>query len=543
MNSISYKTRSNSNISYHNVELKAKQSFFLLAIALNASNAKALPATYELSSLNGANGFQVNGINSQDFSGRSVSTAGDFNGDGLQDIIIGASSADAIGRTNAGQTYVIYGRAASYTSQLNLSQLNGTNGFIINGISENHRSGNTVSNAGDINGDGFDDILIGGIEIGPNGNPNDGECYVIFGTSEIISSPLELSSLNNNIGFIVKGNLDTFFGNSLSGAGDINNDGIADFIVGAPGVNNSRGEAYIIFGKTDTFDAIFEASNLNGSNGFTISGSDNELLFGRSVSDGEDINSDGIDDIIISSWGTSTSGSIYIVYGSSSSPANIPASSLDGNSGFMINSLDNSDGNAGISVSGIGDVNGDSLNDIAIGANETNPNNISNAGQAYIVLGNSTGFPAIFELSALDGNNGFILNGNDFFGYAGFSVSGPGDFNNDGINDVLVSGHGATPDNGVDRAGESYLIFGKTTPFPMTMELSNLDETAGITFNGVDQVDYSGISISGAGDINGDEINDLAIGAFRADPNNTLDSGETYVIFGTDVLFADGYEP
>ena len=114
---------------------------------------------FELSSLNGANGFVINGIDAGDNSGFSVSTAGDVNGDGIDDIIIGARFADANGNNNAGESYVVFGSAMRFGASLDLSALNGTNGFVINGIDASDFSGASVSAAGDVNGDGIDDII------------------------------------------------------------------------------------------------------------------------------------------------------------------------------------------------------------------------------------------------------------------------------------------------------------------------------------------------------------------------------------------------
>ena len=126
-------------------------------------------ASLELSSLNGTNGFVINGIDAYDYSGYSVSSAGDINNDGYDDIIIGARSADPNG-DDAGESYVVFGKASgTYSASLELSALNGTNGFVINGIDGYDNSGYSVSSAGDINNDGYDDIIIGARYADPNG--------------------------------------------------------------------------------------------------------------------------------------------------------------------------------------------------------------------------------------------------------------------------------------------------------------------------------------------------------------------------------------
>ncbi|WP_036536232.1 integrin alpha, partial [Neosynechococcus sphagnicola] len=114
-----------------------------------------------LSSLNGSNGFRINGINASDSSGGSVSSAGDVNGDGIDDLLIGADRADPNGIDGSGQSYVVFGSTSGFSSTLSLSSLNGSNGFALNGIAAYDLSGYSVGSAGDVNGDGIDDLMIG----------------------------------------------------------------------------------------------------------------------------------------------------------------------------------------------------------------------------------------------------------------------------------------------------------------------------------------------------------------------------------------------
>ena len=130
--------------------------------------------------LNGSNGFAINGITEGDQSGHSVSSAGDVNGDGFDDLIIGAPAADGNGISSAGQSYVVFGSNSGFGASFNLSTLNGSNGFAINGIAGYDESGWSVSSAGDVNGDGFDDLIIGAFSADPNGISS-GQSYVVFG--------------------------------------------------------------------------------------------------------------------------------------------------------------------------------------------------------------------------------------------------------------------------------------------------------------------------------------------------------------------------
>ena len=200
----------------------------------------SFPASIDLSTLTPATGFTLNGVASS-FSGFSVSGAGDVNKDRTADLIIGAYQANSA----TGASYVVFGKPGiSSSGNITLSSLDGSNGFVLPGVVSS-ASGNSVSGAGDINGDGVADLIIGAYQA----NSNAGASYVVFGKPGLGSTgSLTLSSLNGTNGFVLPGVASSESGISVSGAGDINGDGVADLIIGAYYANSGAGASYVVFG-------------------------------------------------------------------------------------------------------------------------------------------------------------------------------------------------------------------------------------------------------------------------------------------------------
>jgi len=497
------------------------------------------PAVMELSSLAGSSGFRIDGVAAGDRSGVSTSGAGDFNGDGIGDLIIGAFEAGS-GGSFSGTSYVVFGNS-SFGSSLELGSLNGSNGFLIAGSSIFDLSGRSVNAAGDVNGDGTEDAIISAYLADPNGTTDAGSSYVVFGNSSPAPS-LGLGLLNGGDGFRLAGAATgDHSGNSVSAAGDFNGDGLGDVIIGAPLADfngTESGSSYIVFGR-NSFGSSLDLSSLNGSNGFRLDGLAAYDESGYSVSRAGDINGDGVDDVIIGGYkadanGNIDSGSCYVVFGSSSGFASaLQLNTLNGSNGFRLNGVAAGD-HAGVSVSAAGDVNGDGLSDIIIGALLADSNG-TDSGSGYVVFGSTTFGPTL-DLSALNGSNGFRLNGVAAGDGAGVSVSAAGDINGDGLSDVIV-GAFLADSNGTD-SGSSYIVFGRSN-FGSSLELSALNGGNGFRLNGVATGDHSGNSVSDVGDVNGDGLGDVIIGAIRADPNGAS-SGSSYVVFGQRAAAATG---
>ena len=473
----------------------------------------------------GAGGFRIDGIDADDFSGFSVSGAGDVNGDGVDDVIVGAANADPDDTSEAGESYVVFGKADS--ASIDLGAL-GSGGFRIDGIDADDKAGFSVSGAGDVNGDGLDDVIVGAIGADPDDDSLAGESYVVFGKAD--SNPVELASLETDQrGFRIDGiDANDFSGLSVSGAGDVNGDGLDDVIVGAyladPGGNSNAGESYVVFGKVDSASVNLDTL---GTGGFRIDGIDASDFSGRSVSGAGDINGDGLDDVIVGAYGAgpngnSRAGESYVVFGKADS-ASIDLGVL-GSGGFRIDGVDAEDF-LGFSVSGAGDVNGDELDDVIVGAFGAGPDGNPRAGESYVVFGKADS--ASIDLGAL-GSGGFRIDGVNAEDYSGFSVSGAGDVNGDGLDDVIIGAFGAYS-GGNSTAGESYVVFGKADS--ASIDLATLG-TGGFRIDGIDAFDRSGVTVSGAGDVNGDGLDDVVVGADRADPDGNLRAGESYVVFG-----------
>jgi hypothetical protein len=491
----------------------------------------------------GSGGFAINGHRINDNSGWCVAGVGDVNGDGLGDVLIGAPKADPwFIRPDGGRSYVVFGKTGpASTMDVDLSAIaNGNGGFVISGACSHDLSGTSVAAAGDVNGDGLADLLVGAPQSDPASGTNAGRSYVVFGKSD--TTPVHLGAIAAGSGGVVingqTGSEKTGF--VVSSAGDINGDGLADLLIGAPysdpATGVDAGRSYVIFGKSSYLNSIppipaIELSTLSASDGFAITGLTNTKLTGLSVAGAGDVNGDGYGDLIIGATNPDTlpmvEGYAYIAYGSPSL-ASVDLSLINsGIGGFRIKDRWNASigTSLGFNVASAGDVNGDGLADVLVG----NPNKDC----AYVVFGKSNNTTPV-ELTT-NPTWGFAIAG--YSDQAGRSIASAGDVNGDGLADLLVGAPGA--DGGY---GCSYVVFGKTNTATVTLDPWFFPD--GIVINSQLPYDQSqtGRSVSSAGDVNGDGLTDLLIGAPFSDTATGVNAGRSYVIFGaTNGAFANNF--
>lgn len=453
------------------------------------------------STLNGRNGFVVNGIESNDRIGSIVSSAGDVNGDGLEDLIFGT----------AGESYVVFGSSSGFDPALELSSLDGTNGFALTGAEADR----LASGAGDVNADGIDDLIFG-----TTFESNDA-AYVVYGTTAGFESEVDLSALDGASGFVVGKpageNVDV---TSVNGAGDVNSDGIDDFGIVTNANADGGGkisQGYIVFGSADGLNNL-ALSSLDGSNGFVVE-RDFPASADTSVRAAGDVNGDGVGDLIVGSFFDQNGPrrADYVVFGSGASfESSVDLANLDSREGFLIEGT--VAGFVGDVIRPAGDINGDGVDDLVGGS--------VGGSLGYVLFGSASGFSEAPDISALDGSNGFTIAGRAA-SFEVTSVNGIGDINSDGLDDLIVG----DAEGGTSESGISYVIFGSTDGFGAEFDPESLDGTNGFVVEGLDSGDIAGREVSGAGDVNGDRVDDWVIGAPGADPNGS-NSGESYVLFG-----------
>jgi methionine-rich copper-binding protein CopC len=420
--------------------------------------------------------------------GFTVSGAGDVNGDGFDDYLVGAHGTPS--------TFVVYGNASGLGVDLTGGTIAASKGFRISG---GYSSGYSVSGVGDVNGDGLADVLVGTYT-----HTAGTAAYVVYGNSTGTSVVIDPSqNIASSLGFRISGGAGTYLGYTLSGAGDVNGDGLADLVVGAPGTGGVP-VMYVVYGRAGSAGVNLASATIAASDGFKVTSPVNSG-FSSMVSGAGDVNGDGLADVIV---GANIIGSAFVVYGNSTgTAADVTSSTIAAGSGFKIVTAQGAN-SFGLSVSGAGDVNGDGLADVMVGDKVNN--------SVYVVYGNTTGATVnINSTGGIAASNGFRIAATS--GSFGYSVSGVGDVNGDGLADVLVGP--------VQNVGYAYVVYGNASGTTVNISSDgSINASNGFKVTG-SSTGYFAYSLSGAGDINGDGLSDLIMGS--------LGNGYSLVLGGT----------
>ena len=456
--------------------------------------------------------------------GGSVGTAGDVNGDGYADVIVGASLYDGA-QTDGGAAFVYHGSATGLGLDGTRPAGNPSNAdWADEGDQEEGKLGFSVATAGDVNGDGFADVVAGtpyyDVLRPPYVNSDAGQASVYHG------SPMGLST---DAAWDQQGDYaETWrLGSSVATAGDVNGDGYADVIVGAPRYGTyNRGMVLVYHGS---------ASGLSDTADWTAVGnvSVSEMRFGFSVATAGDVNGDGYDDVIV---GTEDFGRAYVYHGSSSG--------LDLNGVRPTGNPDNADWTAtgspdqvgpsrfGFSVGTAGDVNGDGYADVIVGAPGYNGYPYTREGWAYVYHGSVTGLS-----TEPDWPEPFYEQTDSLFG---FSVATAGDVNRDGYSDVVVGAPGYNKEEPFPApdAGAVFAYYGSA------LGLSDSPDWEEYYGHSYLEGGFFGRSVATAGDVNGDGYADVIVGYpyWSSQPQFGLGDGMVYVYYGAAIGLSGSYD-
>ena len=513
-----------------------------LAAAASAGAAQLpLSGTIDLTDEPTKSQVRLSGGDPSSLAGASVAGIGDFDGDGKADVAVGEPRLDPDGRIDGGGVHVV--TRAGERGDLG----DPATGIVIRGAKAGDAAGFDVAGAGDVNGDGLADLLVGAPLAGSAADAADqsGAAYLVFGRKD--RAEIDLAGDFGGVR-IVGAEAGAWLGRAVASLPDVNGDGRPELVVAAPkrnvGDRRDAGSVYVIFGPAS--GGTVDVSTLAGDGaGYRIDGAAGSkaggALTGLGLGTVGDVNGDGRGEVLVGAPrapagapGSAPLGRAYVVRGRPTAGV-VDLAQLGAEEGYAVSGAPNRGDDAsgprfGESLSGVGDVNGDSVPDFVVGAHLANGPDRARGGIAYVVFGKAD---TAGQDAAKLGEGGYRVIGVSSNDQTGAATAAGGDFNADGLADVAVGAPFAGP---LSRgaAGAVYVVYGRRGE-QRDLDLAEIGDR-GLRIAG-GEGDVTGFAVDNAGDVDGDGGADLVVGAVGIDPNylsnsRTTKPGSAAVVFG-----------